>query len=202
MPMPRSAYEPRKTPRQQRAWQTRERILAASAHIFAEYGYASGTTDRIAEEAGLSIGSLYQYFPNKDAILLILARTHLDETAQAVRQALAEPRPLDQWLPALTEAVVELHAGNPRLHQVLFEEAPRPPDLRGLFRRLEHEAVIAVEELLRGDPGLEASQVAVRARFVIATIESLTHRFIGRASEVDADGLAKEISTIVTKYLR
>ncbi|MET7800720.1 TetR/AcrR family transcriptional regulator [Streptomyces decoyicus] len=61
---------PRKQPKQVRGELTRERILVAAAQVFAEYGYAAETTNRIAERAHVSIGSLYQYYPNKDAILV------------------------------------------------------------------------------------------------------------------------------------
>src|SRR3569833_2023390 len=71
-------FQPRKQPRQVRAELTRQRILTAAAHVFAEHGYAAGTTNRIAERARISIGSLYQYFPNKDAILAALLARHLD----------------------------------------------------------------------------------------------------------------------------
>lgn len=72
---------PRRKPRQVRAELTRERILNSAAHVFAEYGYAAGTTNRIAEHAHMSIGSLYQYFPNKDAILAELLVRHIDRGA-------------------------------------------------------------------------------------------------------------------------
>jgi AcrR family transcriptional regulator len=198
----RSAHQPRKTPQQQRAWRTRERILAAAARIFADYGYASGTTDRIAAQAGLSIGSLYQYFPNKDSILVTLVQAHLDEATEVVRRNLAEPRCLRQWLPALTGDLVELHAGNPRLHQVLFEEAPRPTELLARFHDAEREAVAGVALLLRDDPSLTVSEPAHTARFVVATIESLIHRFVARGSDIDDGELTEEIVSIVTRYLR
>ncbi|GAA2595903.1 hypothetical protein GCM10010411_31700 [Actinomadura fulvescens] len=65
--MPDRRLRPRKAPGQQRAVETRERLLAAAARVFSEYGYAAGTTNRIAEAAGHSIGSLYQYFPTSMA---------------------------------------------------------------------------------------------------------------------------------------
>ncbi|WUH98320.1 TetR/AcrR family transcriptional regulator [Spirillospora sp. NBC_00431] len=197
MPPARSPYRPRKTPKQQRAWQTRERILAAAAHVFAEHGYASGTTDRIAEHAGLSIGSLYQYFPNKDAILVALAGAHLDETADTIRTHLAEARSLREWLSALTRALADLHAANPRLHQVLFEQAPRPPDLVARFHKAEAEAESLVAELLRNDPATQVPDPAHAARFVVALVESLIHRF----TSSDPAELTEEIVTIVTRYL-
>ncbi|MGW3352800.1 TetR/AcrR family transcriptional regulator [Nonomuraea rubra] len=202
MPPARSPYRPRKTPRQQRAWQTRRRIEEAAAHVFARHGYASGTTDRIAEEAGLSVGSLYQYFPNKDAILLVLAQTHLDQTAETIQAVLSEPRPLHQWLPRLIRELVRVHAENPRLHQVMFEQAPRPPELLGRFRRAEEEAVTSIERLLRTDQERPPPANSARqARFVLATIESLVHRFTGGAAGFDPAELEEEITAIVTRYL-
>ncbi|GAA2454628.1 TetR/AcrR family transcriptional regulator [Actinomadura vinacea] len=189
-------------PQQRRSRRTRERILDAAAQVFADCGYASGTTDRIAAEARLSVGSLYQYFPNKDAILFVLVQRHMDHAAQVVRQVLAEPRPLEEWLPALTRAVVRLHAENPGLHQVLFEQAPRPPELVLGFHEAEAEAAAAVAALLRADPALKVAEPARTARYVVAIIESLTHRFISHSPELDPEELAGEICSIVTGYLR
>ncbi|MDF2709695.1 MAG: transcriptional regulator, TetR family, partial [Nonomuraea muscovyensis] len=192
MPPARSPYRPRKTPQQQRAWRTRRRIEQAAARVFARHGYASGTTDRIAEEAGLSIGSLYQYFPNKDAILVVLAQAHLEQTAETVQAVLAEPRPLSQWLPELSRALVRIHAEDPRLHQVLFEQAPRPPEVLARFRQAEGEAVAAVERLLRADPDLAPCDYGRQAWFVVATIESLVHRLVGDIPNLDAAALERE----------
>ncbi|HEX6075909.1 MAG TPA: TetR/AcrR family transcriptional regulator [Micromonosporaceae bacterium] len=202
MPASKSDCQPRRTPTQRRAWRTRERILAGAAQVFAEYGYASGTTDRIAGAAGLSVGSLYQYFPNKDAILLVLATSHINQTADAVRETLAEVRPAKVWLPELTAAVVGQHVENPRLHQVLFEEAPRPPEVVARFREVESEAVTAIAALLRGDASLRIAQPDRCARFVVATIEALTHRFMGGSPQIDMDDLVDEITSMVVKYLQ
>ncbi|MBP2473139.1 AcrR family transcriptional regulator [Crossiella equi] len=78
---------PREQPRQARAEPTRQRIRTAAAHAFGEHGYAAGTTNRIAERARISIGSLYQYCPDKDAILAELPTRHLDgdQGAEVVR---------------------------------------------------------------------------------------------------------------------
>lgn len=85
--------QPRKRPRQVRAELTRQRILTAAAHVFADHGYAAGTTNRIAERARISIGSLYQYYPNKDAILVELVTRHLDAGMAAARRRAEEAPP-------------------------------------------------------------------------------------------------------------
>ena len=72
----------RKRPRQQRACATWHAILDAAAQLFSEHGYAATSTNKVAERAGVSIGSLYQYFPNKDALLLALAERHIGEAGE------------------------------------------------------------------------------------------------------------------------
>jgi AcrR family transcriptional regulator len=67
-----AASQPRRKPVQDRSLATVEAILEAAAQVFERYGYAAGTTNRIAGRAGVAIGSLYQYFRNKDAILVAL----------------------------------------------------------------------------------------------------------------------------------
>ena len=70
-----------------------ERILDAGARVFAEFGYAAGTTNRIAATAGVSVGSLYSYFPNKDAIVTQLVRRHIDDGIREIGARLAQPGP-------------------------------------------------------------------------------------------------------------
>ena len=155
--MPPSHLRPRKTPVQARALETRSRILDAAARVFSVHGYAAGTTNRIAAEAGLSIGSLYQYFPNKDAILVTLVRAHVTEGTEAVLAAVEQARhlPADDLagrVRAIVDAVVGVHAGDTALHQVLFEEAPRPPELLDELRALEDGAVHVAAELIAVRP--------------------------------------------------
>ncbi|OYN94142.1 TetR family transcriptional regulator [Propionibacteriaceae bacterium ES.041] len=201
MTTPKKALEPRKNPRQQRSRRTRERILAAAARVFAEHGYAAGTTDRIAEQAHLSIGSLYQYFGNKDAILLALAQEHLAESERVIDQALDADATLEDWLTALAEAVHTLHARNPRLHRVIFDEAPRPPDLLDRFHRVEMRAIERVAERLRTDPTVTVDDPELAARIVTATIESLTHRFVGHGRPEQMRRLIDEVVVMLTSYL-
>ena len=191
---------------QARAVETRRRILDAAARVFSRHGYAAGTTNRIAVEAGLSIGSLYQYFPNKDAILVALVRTHMDDGAAAVGAAAVEARhlPLDDLTSRarlVVDAFVDVHAGDPALHQVLFEQAPRPPELLAELRALEDAAVaVAVELLPVADRGTTAR--ATTARVVVTTIESLVHRLIATTEPaMPVDDVRREVTAVVVRYL-
>lgn len=197
--------EPRKTPTQRRGHETRERILAAAAHVFARHGYSAGTTNRIAAEAGLSIGSLYQYFPNKDAILVELVRRHVDEgtAALAGRLAALTRRPsLENLIGVVVDAMLDNHVGDPRLHQVLFEEAPRPRELLDELHAIEEAAVGAVEGVLRADPAVRVADTAMAARLVVAAVESLVHRYVSsRPDDLDVAPFRGELLAMLTRYL-
>jgi AcrR family transcriptional regulator len=206
----------RPAPTQRRGHETRERILAAAAHVFARHGYSAGTTNRIAAEAGLSIGSLYQYFPNKDAVLVELVRRHLDEGTAALAarlatlaeaEAQAEPgagtRPaIEDLIGVVVDAVLDNHVGDPRLHQVLFEEAPRPRELLDELHEIEEAAVAAVEGVLRADPAVRVADPAMAARLVVAAVESLVHRYVSsRPDDLDVAAFRGELVTMLTRYL-
>lgn len=203
---------PRKIPRQPRARETRARILASAAEAFETHGYAHGTTNRIAEGAGLSVGSLYQYFPNKDAILVELVDDHIDAGVVAVTDAVtraearsADARPgLDDLIGCVVEAMVALHGTNRRLHRVLFEEAPRPPEQLARLRSIEQMLTERMAEMIAGHPEIPGGRdLDVATRLVVETIESLVHRVAtDEQSKIDDAALTAEITLLVVAYLR
>jgi AcrR family transcriptional regulator len=199
-------YEPRKTPVQPRAAETRDRILAAAAHVFGEHGYSAGTTNRIAEAAGVSIGSLYQYFPNKDAILVALVRNHVEAGFVAVTGALDELQPgdaIEARLGWFVDLVIAQHQGDPRLHQVLFEEAPRPADLVAELHAEEERLIGVVAALLRADPEVTVADHELAARMLVVGIESYVHRFVavGDDPKVDLGAFRDELVAMLSAYL-
>jgi len=203
--MPDQRLQPRKRPRQQRALDTRRRLLDAAAHVFAEHGYAAGTTNRIAEAAGHSIGSLYQYFPNKDAILVELASEHATAGIAAIQRQLRDaalPGSLEDALRLFVRVTMDNHRDAARLHQVLFEEAPRPPELLRTLREAERAIVAAARELLAAEPTVRRTDLDVAARLVVATIESLVHRFVGWDAPELADRFETELTAMLLHYLR
>ncbi|GAA0960147.1 TetR/AcrR family transcriptional regulator [Actinocorallia libanotica] len=195
---------PRKRPGQLRAVETRERLLAAAARVFAEHGYAAGTTNRIAEAAGHSIGSLYQYFPNKDAILVELAAAHARSGIESIRRRLEDgplPETLDGRLRLFVRAAIDNHRDDPALHRVLFEQAPRPPELLEYLQEAEREGISAAERLLSADPQVSVTDVAMAARLVVNAIESLVHRFVSGDDPAHFDRFENELVDMLTRYL-
>ena len=118
----------RKAPRQARARRTVGFILDAAAYILAEHGLAGFTTNRIAERAGVNIASLYQYFPNKAAILEALQARHAarpDQPEVATRRERLADLPLAEMLRTLVEGALAEHADNPAMHRTLLTALPR-----------------------------------------------------------------------------
>jgi len=195
--------QPRKRPRQVRAELTRRRILAAAARVFTEHGYAGGTTNRIAEQAGISIGSLYQYYPNKDAILVELLIEHIEAGAAAAERQVREERPatLEQAVRGFVRAAVETHGDDPQLLRVYLEQTPRSGELRDRIAQYEREHVARVRDLLDSIDEVRVADTGTAARLVVSTIEFVVHQLIAAPEPVAADRLEAELVAMLTRYL-
>jgi len=134
----------RRKPVQRRARQTLEAVLDSVGRILKRQGVKAVTTNRIAEVAGVSIGSLYQYFPDKRAIFIALHQRHMEEIDRLVESKLVENAnsPLDKLIRAMVEAMIDAHVADPELYKVLFTEVPHRAEgtkdfavrLHGAFR--------------------------------------------------------------------
>ena len=203
----RKPVSPRKQPAQGRSRFTVRQIVEAAARVFEERGYAGANTNRIAERAGVSIGSLYQYFPNKESILAVLLEQHTQEVANAVeairRHVAEEPHDLVGLLEHFVEDMVELHSKNPRLQHVLLDEAPRPPHLKARLQELEQAAVESTEILLRANPQVRVEDHRTAAYLAVQSIETLVHRFVVEPpDEVSRERFAAELVEMLVRYLR
>jgi AcrR family transcriptional regulator len=144
---------------------------------------------------------LYQYFPNKDAVLRALMDSHVDAGARLLGERLSGgmPQRLDDALRLFVRATIDNHRDNPRLHRVLLEEAPRAPAFLARMHDLEQLMVDATARLLEQHPNVRASRL--NAQIVVATIDSLVHRLVTSQTPVDFQQLEDEIVVLLTGYL-
>jgi AcrR family transcriptional regulator len=203
MPPADRRLEPRRRPRQVRAELTRERILTAAAHVFAEYGYAAGTTNRIAERARISIGSLYQYFPNKDAILAELLVRHLERgTWTRVDQLDLSAGSLEAAVRALVRDAIDNHRDDPRLLRIMIEEAPMSRELLDTIDRHGKERVGQVRDLLVRHPDVHVRDLDTAAELIVFTVEINTHKLMAAPMTIPVETFENELVDMVTRYLR
>ncbi|MGW4528093.1 TetR/AcrR family transcriptional regulator [Amycolatopsis sp. NPDC004378] len=196
--------QPRKQPRQVRAELTRQRILTAAAHVFGEHGYAAGTTNRIAERAGISIGSLYQYFPNKDAILAELLVRHLDNGAAIAERVQREelPGPIEEIFRRFVRGAIESHLDEPRLLRVLLEQAPKSTDVLEKVELLKKRLVAYLRDLLDDHPEVRVADTETAARLIVTTVELVVHQLVADHEPVDFGKLENELVAMVTRYVK
>jgi AcrR family transcriptional regulator len=198
---------PRRSPQQRRSQEMCERIVEAAARVFAEEGYARGTTNRIAEEAGVSIGSLYQYYPNKDVLLAELVRRHIRDGADEIAKRLVSVdvgrQSVEERTRLFVEATVALHREDVALHRVLFEESPRPPDIVEELRQFEAATVAAVEQLIADDPVIHVRDPHMAASITVSAVESVTHHYASaHPDDADWDAFTDELVRLVVGYLQ
>ncbi|MGB3425827.1 MAG: TetR/AcrR family transcriptional regulator [Castellaniella sp.] len=169
--------QPRRIPRQSRSRALVDAVLEATARVLTERGYAGTNTNLVADRAGVSVGSVYQYFPNKDSLLTALHERHAMEMHAAMETVLAGSHPpgLRGKLAAVVHAWLAAHQVAPELHRVLEKEFPffdAPPDQspadQGIRRRIRQLLEDHRDEIVPADRDLATWMV-------LQTMESLIH---------------------------
>lgn len=196
-------FTARKTPRQQRSRETVEVVLEGAAQVFDREGITA-TTNRIAERAGVSIGTVYQYFPNKEALLLALADRHLTTMREQLTAAFNEIEDRhcgwDQAAELIARAVAEAHTERPALHRVLHAYTPREPRAVARYDDVLAEAAGRLADLLRRTQqgGDDPRQVAT---MIVHAIDAQLHRVLLGDDPEDPDDLAGELTQALLAHL-
>ncbi|WAS95262.1 TetR/AcrR family transcriptional regulator [Nannocystis punicea] len=194
--------DPRRSPVQARSQATVDAVLQAAAYILVRDGYARLTTNRIAERAGVNIASLYQFFPNKEAIVVELERRHGERTDAAMMAALARPRGggLESTLRALVEAYVAAQTIEPALQRVFTEEVPR---LRGRRSATAGERCAADVTRFLSASGVRSPRLDL-AGWMLATIcrSVVYHGVLERQEDTSSGALVDEMVGMLAGWLR
>lgn len=196
---------PRKLPRQARAKATVDAIVEATTQLLVAYGYDRVTTSRVAERAGVSIGSLYQYFPNKAALASAVVDRCCDEFLTAFNNVVAGRRraTLADCIHAIVDAGFISHHLTPELHRIVIDLAPRI-GVAAKAASASRSAARAIETELRKHAGEIAPDVdiAIAATVIETALEALAHRAVVRhPAHVEDDLLAREAVRLVHGYL-
>jgi AcrR family transcriptional regulator len=198
----------RKVPRQQRSKELVEAILRAAAEVFAEQGYARATTNRVAERAGVSVGSLYQYFPNKDSLLASLLARHHAEVEQVVGAALVRlgdsTIPLEDGLRQLVRELVAVHGADPALTRALSSAVLRQSSVTdGHDHGEPMEQARRVASILAARPDVRAGDHEAMALVVSEATGHLTRWLVHDPPPVASrEALSEEVLHLLVHYLQ
>jgi AcrR family transcriptional regulator len=155
------------------------RIVDAAALVFDEVGLEVATTTDIASQARLSVGSVYQYFPDKQALLAAVAEHHVDHASEVLGQVLADLRlrepPLPEVVAALVGATVDVNDSE-LLHALLHDRSPWTEALREAVAELRAVMVVEVAQHLRrcAAPG----DADVRAHLLVSATAAAVHEVV------------------------
>ena len=200
--------KPRKNASQERSRATVDALVEATARILVKEGFEKASTNRIAEIAGVSVGSLYQYFPSKEALVAAVIDRHNEEIMGIVRSALIEvaDMPIDKAVRKLVTVAIEAHRIDPKLHRVLAEQIPRTGRLKDIetFNREAHALFLAYLESHRAD--IRVRDLELAAFLCASAIEAIAHNAVLHRgdvlSEEATDALVGEATRMMMGYLQ
>jgi AcrR family transcriptional regulator len=202
---PRLRTAPRKKPSQERSTATVEAVLQATARLLAKDGYDRLSTNKIAAAAGVSVGSLYQYFPSKEALVAALADRQRERMIGIVLERLVAhaDAPAEVSTRAAIEALIEAHKRDRPLTRAILEQVPRIGKLKDIVEGVEVQAAGAVRETLgRRAHELRKQNLAMAAWLVSHTVNAAVQASVTGSVPGTEDELVEELVDLVVRYLR
>lgn len=198
---------PRKKASQERSRATVDALIEATARVLVREGFERASTNRIAAEAGASIGSLYQYFPTKEALVAAVIERHKNDMMEVLRRALVRVAgmPLERGVRELVALMIDAHRVDPELHRVLVEQIPRIGRLVEVegFDREVRELVRAYLEAHRAE--LRTLDLDLAAFVCVSSVETLAHEAVLHNPALLANRKVKaftdEVTLLVIRYL-
>jgi len=192
-------------PTQERARVTVEAILEACARILVEDGYAAASTNRIAKRAGVSVGSLYHYFGDKDAIVETLVERVAERQLAGLAESLAahEDMELEPAVRGLVRAALASQQIDAELAHVLITQCPRDArmDLDRRWKRRMTELLAA--QMLAGQHPVRPRDVGLAAYVVVHGVFAIVRDALADRPELlRGDALTAELTELVVRYLR
>jgi AcrR family transcriptional regulator len=202
-PSPRFPIAPRREPTQTRGIAAIDAILDATSRELVARGYDALTTTQVAAAAGVSVGAVYQYFPNKAALVTAVARRHAERMVETVQRAAvsAASASIPEAVRILCDALVRAHRLDAQLNRVLVQQVPQ----LGLQHREELERV--ARALVRACLAAHHDELVVRdldaASFVlVAMVEGVFYAMVLAVDEEPGlDAVGEETVAMVLRYL-
>lgn len=197
----RFTINPRKVPAQERSRATVDAVIQAATYILIEIGWEGLTTNAIAERAGVNIGSLYQFFPNKEAVIAEVQRRHVLATRTDMRDAIervSEQPTLRKALTVVVELLINEHRTAPAVHKAISEELPRTIRIMQEDReQLRRQFLQVLKPFMQNvpDPELAVYLMEIAAHGIIHTVTAERAELLGNSS------LVEELVTMLENYV-
>lgn len=179
-------------PKQKRSIQMKEKILSAAMQLICDKGFFETTTNEIAKAAGISIGSLYSYFSDKDTILAELLERHhqhfmsVFEVLSTEMNVQLYSENLHEWLRRLVMKLIDLHLSVKDFNRALSELYYAKPEVAAILDSHEEEIRRAVLELLRENVSrVQADDLEAASVIIVDFINALVDRAVFKSTSIE-----------------
>lgn len=204
MPRPRQApLHPRKSPVQARSTASVNAILEATIQVLLDIGKERLTTTRVAYRAGVSVGTLYQYFPNKSALLQAVLRNHLESVAEALEKVCREEkgRPLPQMVTRVVNTFLEAKMKDLKTSIALYSVSSDVDGLR-IAKEVGARVNKAVVSMLASAPQPLGKDSQLVASVIQGAMAGVSRRLLESTSpEKQYKPLSEELVLMMRAYL-
>ncbi len=195
---------PRRRPRQARAQATVDAIVKATARVLVDEGYDRASTNRVALAAGVSIGSLYQYFPSKEALVAALVEDHIAKMQTALSTSLSGPggTTLESRARQLVRGVITAYRVDAQLDHVLCQEVPKVGELARVYGFEQYLAERCRAHLFI-DTGVRQIDVERAVFLLINAVPGVIRAAVREDARCENDErLADELTDMIVRYLK
>lgn len=192
---------PRKQPQQQRAAETVHAIVTAVERVLHAHGAGGLTTNRIAEVAGVSVGTLYQYFPNKQALVGALQERVLTQLLDTFRAGLAggATEPIPALATRLAVAMVAVYQSQLPVHHWLIELRSEA-QYQERFQRAVDQFVEELAAFLETRSDIAFADKRAAAFAVVTAVEGIANGVAARPGKVDVAAVAAEGARLISGF--
>ncbi|NUF82632.1 TetR/AcrR family transcriptional regulator [Acinetobacter seifertii] len=204
MSINKTALKPRKSPVQARSTATIEVLHEATIQVLLKEGIVKCNTTRIAERAGVSVGSIYQYYPNRDSLLAAVLQRHLDSVAEKIEELCLkyEKTSIRTLISALVDEIILAKLSNPEESKALYAISGERGGL-DLSKRMNDRMLAAVSNLLESASDIEFDDSQIVAEFVLGAIMGLIRRVLeNQVTDKVEQVLESHLKLMVVAYLK
>jgi AcrR family transcriptional regulator len=199
---------PRKVASQERSRSTVDALLDATTRVLLKEGYDRASTNRIAQVAGVSIGSLYQYFPSKEALVAAVIDRHTQQVSEMTRDALVKvaARSIEVAAREFVAVAIDAHRINPKLHAVLAEQIPRIGRLENIEANVREGYALVRGYLAVHRDEVDVTDLDLAAFVLVTVVEALTHAAVLRRPDIltgeKAGQFVDDVTRLLVRYLQ
>lgn len=179
-----------------------ERIISAGQRVLTEHGYERTTTNRVADEAGISPGSLYQYFPNKEAVLDAIIDRYSKDFSEQIASLVTPPIGPDPAavVRGMFAGLLDVLEANKEYVRLVAEQLP-PAQMGERTGQIERRIRDLVGAYLVFAPSRERIEPAASAWILVRMVEHLTVRYVLESPDISRDQLLDELVAMTLSHL-